>query len=441
LKAFSKADKILFVGYQMIIEYWVINMIGVAGAVFLIVKFTMLTREVSTFAHLFSFFWGGSIVSAHFILSGALLPEINTLIILYLAWWSFLLGAVLTIMKSRYKRIAIKKYALNATRARIALIILLLLQCITIILELNANELGFSDYVKGLTNYFAVFRTTGEFEKLDLPWYLQIWRWGFVYYIPLSMILYKQKKMTLSSLCFVIILGFITAPTRFTRAPIIQISIILFICWVLLFRPKIYRQIFSAAIIFCSTFAIFVVMQIKIASISSLQRAFRIDEHLAAYFGASMKAYELIIAGRYPRLNGVYSLDILNFPLKKIGIIDSYPELTRAYMYRPITTNVYTYLDSFTLDLGIFGALFGSFVLGASIAFIYKRARYTQGYAAIAIYAYAAYGCVMAPINNEFIRFGLPLICAVTMILEKIVGINYSITKIGYNKFWLSTKL
>ncbi len=396
--------------------YWIVNLIGATGGGVLLIRVTKQSKDWVTFAHFFSFVWFFILLASQVLLNGAIRPQETTLIVLYVAWWVFLVGALFR-LENRETTTA-SAQVVSLTRGRMVLFAIILLQMIAIYLEINLLDITLSDYLGGLSTLLPELRLSGILLQLDLPWYLQIWRWGYVYYIPLAFLLYSQKHISRFVFIAVLLLGLISTPSMFTRSPIIQFIIISYISWVTILKPKFSRQIVLGAIFLLSSMFLFVAMQQIIAGSA---RSTNLNEQLAAYFGGSAKAYETILLGQYPREAGFYSLDMINFPLNRLGIIESYPGLTRPFVYTPVSTNIYTYLDAFTLDWGVIGALLGSFFLGLIIAWLYNRVYKAPTYSNVVIYGYAVYACAMSPINNEFIRFGMLLVILISWGLGKFI--------------------
>jgi hypothetical protein len=80
-----------------------------------------------------------------------------------------------------------------------------------------------------------------------------------------------------------------------------------------------------------------------------------------------------------------------------------------------LQTNLYTYLDAFTLDLGPAIAILLTLVLGFASGKLYDGVRRRPGLANLAIYSYVVYACAMSIANNEIIRFSFffVILCAV----------------------------
>ncbi len=67
-------------------------------------------------------------------------------------------------------------------------------------------------------------------------------------------------------------------------------------------------------------------------------------------------------------------------------------------------TNVYTYLDAFTLDFGMGGALFAALTLGWLAAALHRRAFRLQSIPVVCYYAFINYAIAMSFMNHEMIR-------------------------------------
>jgi oligosaccharide repeat unit polymerase len=140
-------------------------------------------------------------------------------------------------------------------------------------------------------------------------------------------------------------------------------------------------------------------------------------EVVESYYGASMQAYDSIIDGSFPRETGYYSADMFYYVLQKVKLIDSdsYPSLIRPYAYG---TNIYTFLDVFTLDGGIFGAILGAALVGAAGGWLFKKSSMCPSPMMLAWNACFCYYMAIAIANNEFSRINTVM----TMVLASIVS-------------------
>lgn len=386
------------------VESSVINIIGVTIVVFLLHLITLRTRDWTTHCHIFSISWGAAIFVSQFILNGAIKPDSDTLFVLYLCWWAYLAGSLFFIRKAKKSKSQSSDSdidAIDAKRARFTLVALMLFQWAAIIYEISTYNLA--GYFGSILTVGAELRTSNVLTSVDLPFYLEIWRWGFIWYLPLAFDMRRQEIISKASLISIVFLSFLSALGKFTRTPILQICIIIFVCWVILYKPKKSTRFLVGGGIACAIFLVFVIMQSAIQGQNTSQNSMEI---LAPYFGGSFKAYGFILHNEFPRESGYYSLDAIYFIFYKLGILGDYPGIIRPYVYTPIYTNLYSFLDCFTLDLGVFGAFIGTLLLGAISAIFYNRINLKVNPARLSAYCYVAYACFMTPSNNEFVRFG-----------------------------------
>jgi oligosaccharide repeat unit polymerase len=136
-------------------------------------------------------------------------------------------------------------------------------------------------------------------------------------------------------------------------------------------------------------------------------------EVVEAYYGGPMLAYDSIIDGSFPRETGYYSADMFYYILQKVKLInsDSYPPLIRPYVYN---TNIYTFLDAFTLDGGIFGAILGSVLVGVAGGWIFKKASRRPSPMMLTVSSMMACSMVDAVANNDFIRINFLMTCVLS---------------------------
>src|SRR5690606_23594146 len=110
----------------------------------------------------------------------------------------------------------------------------------------------------------------------------------------------------------------------------------------------------------------------------------------------------------------------------KLELIDTYPDYVREWS-KSLVSNTYTFLDAFTLDLGIPGAIAGSFSIGLFSDYSYQRIRKNNyNLFNIIFYGYVCYYNLFVFANNEFIRF--PVLLTVVMLLF----LNFFTKKLRY---------
>ncbi|GAB3930271.1 hypothetical protein GCM10028804_39820 [Larkinella terrae] len=147
-------------------------------------------------------------------------------------------------------------------------------------------------------------------------------------------------------------------------------------------------------------------------------------ENVKLYVFGGVKAYEMILSGRYSDLSfydiGLYSTDFFNYTLKKMGLVERYPSLIREYTYAP-PTNVYTYLDALTLDFGVIGAILSALILGTIAAYVHKKAHSTNDILYISYYCFINYAIAISFMNNELIRINGFILIAELVIIRMVI--------------------
>ena len=239
----------------------------------------------------------------------------------------------------------------------------------------------------------------------------------FNIYIPIAVYLYKEKKIYVIELLGIVILSLIIASASLTRAPILNVFIILFVSMYVL-KVRIKPVFITISIIAFFGLIYFITQQIAMLS-SVDEGGGSFYETATLYVFGSLKAFDNLLKGQYAISDrydsSYYSLDFLNYFLKKIGLINSYPALVREYT-NVLDTNVYTYLDAFTLDFGRIGIIFGPFIIGFISGFVSFKVKVSSHAAYIVMYCYCCYGLAFSFMNNEFIRstfFVVGLLCII----------------------------
>jgi len=334
-------------------EYWFVNIAGFLGSIFLLWMISRMSGDNLTHAHLFSIFWGANLLASQFVLVGETGPEIITLIITFAAWWFFLVGSLIILYKPfnrAHTGIDVKKI-----KAIFLLVLLLIFQWISISYEVFYYQFVIYSSIFELLAIYPSFRFTGLLSSVDLPWFLEIWRWGYVWYLPLALILKSKGLISRNFLIVVISLAILSTLIKFTRAPLLQVGTVAFISWIVLYRPKRLPKFLMATNMAILGFLFFIVIQIYLILLNPFTQLSPV-ESMGAYIGGPIKAYEVLLHGDFPHeSNGFYSFEAINYILFKLSVIEGYPSLVRPFIFIPNPTNLFTYLDAFTLDFGILG--------------------------------------------------------------------------------------
>ncbi|MBK5275241.1 MAG: oligosaccharide repeat unit polymerase [Desulfuromonadales bacterium] len=387
------------------------------------------TRNSLSIIHtlLFSIGWGASIGLNQFLLGGSIrvLPE--TLLLLYGVWVVFFMGVILGQSVSISHNVTETPILKNNS---ICILLFLIIAHISIkISELNSIGAFSSIDPSQILTSLAMMRVKQEFADADIAWYTQFFRSGFVLYIPLAIVMYKNKFIGKSSIVFVLLIATILSLSNFTRAPILNVIISTWVSLLLIHSGRVEYMLFRGTLVLLLSVGFFIFMESTISFVAQVENE-SIIGLIAPYFGGPVKAYETILLnGQSFSDQGFYSFDMINYIFKKIGIISEYPDLVREYVYLPFPTNMYTFLDVYTLDFGIFGAFVGTFVTGFVIASVQKYAL-KGSYLAITVYALLMYYLVMTPFNNEFIRFNFIMYLVLAWLIN--IAITKRIEFIGY---------
>jgi oligosaccharide repeat unit polymerase len=332
-------------------------------------------------------------------------PSASTITIFYLTGICLFLGS--TIVLGLVKPSSNTNYRYNMTRLKVLLYVILVFNVLANVeYLLRLRSAGIFDSELGLLS--LRFPQTRELIEDESSIFFAFFGRCHYLYIPLAFFLYKHKKVSVIVLGLIILFAFIVNSIDFTRAPLLSVCIITATSYVLLI-PISKRSVItmsSYGLIFFA-FVTFVSNQIEVF----VTKESTSGSDFQLYFFAGVKAFENILMGRYEAdqvYHAFYSFDFINYPLKRLGLLNNYPSYVRKFSTAP-PTNLYTYLDAFTLDFGIAGALIGNLILGMLLCFFYLRSR-AQHLAYIIIYGSACYYTAMSPMNNEFIRFGFLII-------------------------------
>ena len=208
-------------------------------------------------------------------------------------------------------------------------------------------------------------------------------------------------------LILIYLIAILIALATFNRAPFLFLIIISLVCYSFIANKVPYKLIFSSGIVMIFLFVVtsYFLNENSNYSISSSSIAF-------IYVFGGLSAYQNLLNGKYLNVgifdSEYYSFDFVNYILKTFKIIDTYPDLIREYDLN-IITNVYTYLDCFTLDFGVIGAFVGSFVIGYISKIIYLKYIKSGSLLYLIMYSTFCYFAAFIFMNNEYIRFGVVL--------------------------------
>lgn len=358
------------------------------------------------------------------------LVSIETLIVVYLAWITFYLGAIcIYLYYANEKNESGREVLYSTTRLKTALYFIILLSIV-------ANYLYFQNAaskLQGLAN-LALLRGSEAREVLtESNMFFNLFGRSYNIYIPMAFLLYNKKKLSPYILAIIVIIALATSAATFTRAPILNVLICVLVS-VVLSGKKIRLNALSGSFVLGFVGLLYFLTN-EINTKLSLVKVKNADElfvnSVFTYIFGGIRAYQDILEGLYIDHQekyydaSAYSLDFLHYFLKRLGFIQEYPGLIREYMRgADIPTNVYTYLDCFTLDLGIGGALIGSLFLGLFTTFIAIQAQFRRTITMTTLYCFCCFGMAIIFMNNEFIRNTVFLMLIPLALVEFIARLN-----------------
>lgn len=374
-------------------------------------------RYISYVNHLsiYGFVWPFITIGTQIVYPKAL--SIEVVFLFYVCWIFYIIGSSLIKHKILHEPNHDNLYYFKMK----ILIVLLLLFCFISNWELFSLILNTSNLLA-----WATLRKENGFEDLDSNVFFTIFQRVYLVYIPLGLLLFYKKKLSLIFFVGLVVSGIVFSSLRFTRAPILNLFIVLLVSYVYIYRKKL--PLFSILI---GSSLILIIFSVSMLILTNGVKNYNVFDDISLYLFGGQVAYQDFYEGvyidnaKYSISN--YSLDFFNYILKKIGIIDTYPSYVRNYTYRGnIFTNTYTYLDCFTYDLGVFGALLGSFLIGFFSDFAYHLYIKRKNIFALIFYGFICYYNCFIFANNEFIRFPV-LLSVITLFFY-----NFIVTKKKY---------
>lgn len=398
-------------------SYWLVNIFGFGMAAFFIWLINRAVRDPWNYVNIFSFFYAGALVGSQLwfglILESEYKPNEETLIIFFLSWWAFLCGSVFVINGlTPISSVTRLKY-IKKNNSIIVLFFLIVANFIYNIAAMYSN--GSFDALMHLDLSFldslAMNRimNSGDLSKGDVGWYLELWHTAYLYYVPLSLYMYRMRYISRRAVVAVSIYGLISSLILFSRIHLLMLLVVMFVTWIALFRPSYKVVLFKVAMVLFAAFLLFVGMQASLSKNEIHKSEATLVEGVMTYAFSPIPSYQEMLNGKYEEDNpheALYTLQSMYYFAGKLGFLNAteYPISYREYVFAPYPTNVYTFLDAFTLDFGSVGAVIGSLFLGVFVAIIYRRLRVSVGYFTLLIYALSVYSCSVAMLTNMFIQ-------------------------------------
>jgi oligosaccharide repeat unit polymerase len=327
--------------------------------------------------------------------------EFYTLSVVYLSWYCFLFGSYIFLKNNLKKE---RRYSVKEVR---------ILKRLCYILAFFSGVINL-DILKDVFFNFSSFSAWAQmrndqvfFEYRDNNILYTLFGNTSNIYIPLAIYLYVEKKIKLSMLILIYLIAILIALATFNRAPFLFLIIISLVSYSFIANKVPYKLIFSSA-----TIMIFLFVVTSYFLNENSNNSYSSSSITFIYVFGGISAYQNLLNGKYLNVgvfdSEYYSFDFVNYILKTFKIIDTYPDLIREYDLN-IMTNVYTYLDCFTLDFGIVGAFVGSFVIGYISKIIYLKYIKSGSLLYLIMYSTFCYFAAFIFMNNEYIRFGVVL--------------------------------
>mgnify|MGYP001023251797 CR=1 FL=1 len=387
-----------------------VNLVGVIITALLysivIKQYTIKINHVSIFTSI----WFSLIIFSQLI-DEIYTPEIQTIILYYIVLFVFLLSSIININQ---RNTISQNYNIQKVKFVVYLLfVLTLIANLTLIVFLANKNFAFDQWYT---------LRSGEKRNIITGDSFLYNAFGRLYYlyIPLLIFLFKQKQISKKFFIIIVSLSFFLTLLNFTRAPIIQLSIITYVSYLYIYRVKV--SILKLLLIALSLLGVYIFVQIILNEYNNASN--NVFEDIKLYIFGGFKSYELIIndlyVDSYENNSSMYSLDFLNYILSKLSIIDKYPSYVRNYNLS-LNTNVYTFLDAFTLDFGIIGAIITAFLYGFIPKKIYKIYILKNTLFSTTIYSLLCYYSFMIFMNNELIRINFLLYFIEMLLIENFI--------------------
>ena len=257
-------------------------------------------------------------------------------------------------------------------------------------------------------------------------WFFELFRNSGVYLMPLALLLRRERLLSRGAVWGTLAACLAIATLNFSRIPILMILVATLIPWLLLESPSPARSRAVLGGVLASFLALFVFMQ---GVLHGLDRNYSggstVVQQVGQYIFAPARAWEMVLDGNYPvEVSGYYTLEGAYYFLGKVGLIapSRYPQWLREFVGVPYQTNVYTFLDAFTFDFGIPGAIVGSFILGVFCAASHRWAWRHPSFLSLVLLSLMVFCCLIAPLANLFIKIFIPIHLIVPVAVQILIA-------------------
>jgi oligosaccharide repeat unit polymerase len=372
------------------------------------------TGDISNFCNLFSVPFGITVIGAQLWFGpeqSAFTPQPGTVILLYAAWASFVLGALAGTSRLRPKHRNLRGRAPERIHPRYSIVVLfgLIFLQLAFVVTTAVKTNAFSSVVDSelsATDALAYARlSTAEDRGLQkVGWILELGRTAHVYYVPLALYLLRQGTIRRKHMVLCVVVAAAASLLLFTRFQLLLLVAVLLAAWLILYRPPWKRQLLYLSVCAVAVGMLFTAMQMTLRQYDFHSKISAADQ-IATYFFSSPLAFQELLRDNYHPSNpngALYTLQPAYYVMAKLGLIEAseYPIGYRPFVNVPFPTNVFTFLDGFTLDFGIAGPLLGALFLGFAIARVYSIVVLQPRFFTVVVYGIMVQCCLLFNLAN-----------------------------------------
>ena len=203
-------------------EYFWVNTIFIVILLTLYLTIVRRIHKQKIHLYIYTAVWG-VLVFGNQVVGIPYTVNITTLIVVYASWITFLVGAIAVYLFYTSKELDNREEEViySAKRLRFALFVL-------IGMSILANYLFYTNVfskLQGLTS-LAYLRSSESRSVLTEPnMFFNVFGRGYNIYIPVAFLLYNKKQLSSFILTIIVIIGFITSASAFTRAPVLNLLV------------------------------------------------------------------------------------------------------------------------------------------------------------------------------------------------------------------------
>ena len=391
--------------------YLIISVICFLFGVYLWVKVNHGYRFLINHVNLFSISWL-IVILGSIVFPLDIIVQPKTYLVLICSWVFYLLGSL---RLKIYEPLDFSHQQYDYKRLKVLLFILVIFSIIGYL-----SAIG--EIISSITDIQTWASVRGEKTFMDATKeniFYTVFARNYDIYLPLAIYLYVHNELNKKLLILIFIYGILTSIINFSRAPLFEPIIVSYVSYILI-KQSFKLPIFRILLVLIGFIFIFTLSQSVLFSLNTYSM-FDANYQIKMYLFGSIGNYQLILDGLYPDYNSysspIYTLDFINYVFQRLGLITSYPDQIREFNDFS-DSNVYTFLDAFTLDLGIIGAFIGSFIVGVIGKSMYSNYEKNNTLFSIILYSLICYYSLMSFANNEFIRFSFILFIIKAYIFE-----------------------